>query len=188
MKHISILMEQMSTETIYHGDNYNTTSIEPKLMSNGNNQEGIGIYFATLLSTAKDYGSNVVSINIDTRKFIDARSVISRYVKLNEIVEILNGLWKVDPEAFFYMVSDYIEVSEIDDVGDWHVRELAVKMGVEKVRDFQITLVEAFNVEAFVKLWNEVLPNIHGAYSANSDTDTWYSVINTGFEVTQVTE
>ena len=67
--------------------------------------------------------------------------MISRYVKLNEIVEILNGLWKVDPEAFFYMVSDYIEVSEIDDVGDWHVRELAVKMGVEKVRDFQITLV-----------------------------------------------
>lgn len=188
MQHIFKLMEQMSTETIYHGDNFNTTSIEPKLMNNGNNQEGIGIYFASQLSTAKDYGSNVVSINIDTRKFIDARGVVSRYIKLEEIVEILSGLWKIDPESFFYMVSDYMEVSEVEDVEDWHVHGLAIKMGDEKVRDFQITLVESFNVESFVSLWNNVLPHIHGTYSPNSDTDTWYSVINTGFEVTQVTE
>jgi len=33
-----------STEITYHGDDFGTKKLEAKLMNNGNNQEGIGIY------------------------------------------------------------------------------------------------------------------------------------------------
>ena len=53
---------------IYHGDNYNTNKLSPKLMNSGNNQEGIGIYFGDL-ETAQFYGNNIVNIEINENNF-----------------------------------------------------------------------------------------------------------------------
>jgi hypothetical protein len=34
-----------SKSTIFHGDDFGTKKLEPKLMNNGNNQEGVGGVF-----------------------------------------------------------------------------------------------------------------------------------------------
>lgn len=172
-----------SKEIIYHGDNFGTKKLDPKLMNNGNNQEGVGIYFGDL-ETAQSYGRHVISIEINPKNFIDSRKPIGKYVSTSKIAKILNDMWKVDEEEMYYMITDWgIEIPNPEDIEKRHITFLASKMSNDEVRNFQVTLADTFNVVDFVKSWNKILPNIHGTYQ-KQNRDTWYAVINTDYKVT----
>ncbi len=156
---------------IYHGDNFGTKRLKPKLMMNGNVQEGIGIYFGTL-EVAQTYGKDVVYVEVNPNNFIPARDTVKRKVKL--AYKILRDLWKIDLEAMYYLLTDWMEIHEPEDVTRSDIEYLATKMGEDEVRNFQITLAESFGVENFVKIWNKIYPKNLGTY--NSDLD-FYAII-----------
>ncbi len=161
-----------STLTIYHGDNHETKKIDPKLMMNGNVQEGIGIYFGNLV-VAKSYGKDIVQAEVNQKDFKPSRGTVKRNLKL--AYNILRDLWHIDPESMYYLITDWVEIVEIEDITHDDIRLLAQKMGSDEVRNFQITLAEAFGVENFVKIWNKVYPKNTGTY----DKDTgFYAIIN----------
>jgi len=164
--------------TIYHGDNFNTKKLSPKLMNNGNNQEGIGIYFSTELSTAQNYGKNIVSLEIDTTKFVGSRDNVSKHLSKKSLIKLFEEINKIDNEAFYYFVSDWIEVYNPEDIEQWHLEAMVDNIGSEKIRNFQITMAEIVGVENFVKIWNKVFKNIHGTYYTWAENEKWFCVIN----------
>jgi len=171
-----------SKTIIYHGDNHNTTKLDPALMNNGNNQEGIGIYFGSL-ETAKSYGKNIVKLEIQNKDFINARESISKHLK-SKVYNLLIKLHKLDTEILYYDCTDWgIEVQEPEDVQDYHIKELTNYLKDEEVRNFQIDYANKFGVQNFVKIWNEVFPNIHGTYYKQYNDELWYAVINTKLKV-----
>lgn len=175
-----------SKTIIYHGDNFSTKKLESKLMNNGNNQEGIGIYFGSL-ETAKAYGKNIIHTEIDTKKFINSRGEISKFLKLSEIINILTDMYKEDVEAMYYIITDWgIEISEPEDIEEYMFEELAQNMSNDDVRDFQTTLANTFGVVPFVESWNKHT-KIDGTYQ-DQGNDIWYAVINTKIKVKQIKE
>lgn len=182
----SQFLNESKSITIYHGDNHGTKHLIPKLMNNGNNQEGIGIYFSNNIETAFAYGKKVVSLEIDEKKFIPARDMVKKHLNRNKLANLLKGLYESNPEAFFYYVSDYIEVHDIDDVEQFHIEEMSKRAGNEQVRNFQIDMAEKFGVDVFVQLWNKEFKNIHGTYNRNSNTEIWYGVINDSLKLKEV--
>ena len=171
----------LESTTIYHGDNFTTIKLSPKLMNHGNNQEGVGIYFGSL-DTAQVYGKNIISANINPKKFINSRDPIGKHFE-SKIKNILFELHKTNNEPLYYDMTDWgIEVQEPEEVDIFLLGELAHKLKNEQVRNFQVDMANKFGVETFVKVWNKVLPNIHGTYQDQSN-DTWYAVINTKIKV-----
>lgn len=173
-----------NSKLIYHGDNHNTKRLDSSLMDHGNNQEGIGIYFSDNIDTAYDYGSNVVSIEINKSKFLHSRVNLSKIGK-PKITKLLHALWKYNKEEMFYWISDYIEVHEESDVEDIHIDELANHLMNEQIRNFQITLAEKFGVENLVKEWNKII-KIDGLYNKNNDNEVWYAIINPKIKLTSI--
>ncbi len=165
-----------SIKLIYHGDNHKTKKMDVSLMDKGNNQEGIGIYFSDNIDTAFDYGSNVVSAEINTSKFLHSRAKVSK-IGQAKVKKLLHVLWKSNKEEMFYYISDYIEVSEEDDVKDIHIDEMAGYLMDGEIRNFQIDLAEKFGVENMVREWNKII-KIDGLYNKNNDNEVWYAVIN----------
>lgn len=113
-KFTDFLVEKSNQITIYHGDNFNTIKINPKRMltDNSNNQEGVGIYFGSL-DVAKSYGKNIVFCTVDKTKFWDSRALVGDFKELkNELPKILSELNKSNSLEFFYLASDYIEITE----------------------------------------------------------------------------
>ena len=157
--------------TIYHGDNFGTKRIEPKLMMNGNAQEGIGIYFSSL-ELAQAYGKDVVYTEVNPKNFINSRDTVRSKVKL--AYKILRDLWKIDNEAMYYLLTDWVEIIEVEDITRSDIQLLATKMGSDEVRNFQITLAQSFGVENFVKVWNKIYPKNLGTYNADLD---FYAII-----------
>ena len=171
-----------STKIIYHGDNFNTTKLDPKLMNYGNNQEGIGIYFGTL-ETAQSYGKNIIQTTIDTKKFINSRESIGKYFK-SKIKDILFELHKIDNEPLYYDLTDWgVEIQEPEDVDIFLLGQLAHNIKDDEVRNFQIDMANKFGVQNFVKIWNKILPNIHGTYNKKLN---FYAIINTKIKVEKV--
>ena len=163
--------------TIYHGDNHNTTKLDSKLMNNGNNQEGIGIYFGSL-ETAESYGKNIVYLEINPKNFIESREPVKKHLR-SKLQDILVELHNLDPEPLYYDCTDWgMEVSSPEDIEPYHLAQLAKNIENEEVRNFQIDMAEKFSVENFVKIWNKIYPNIYGTYHVQPN-DTWYAVINT---------
>lgn len=174
-----MLFRQFLTESkkeIYHGDNYQTKKINVSLMNNGNNQEGIGIYFSSDIAVAKGYGSNIVSAEINHSKFIDSRKNIGKYLNQKTIAKILKDMYAVDEEAMYYEITNWIDISEPEDIEDYHLEELAKKYSNEESRNFQVMLADIFGVEEFVKSWNKHT-KIDGTYQDMGD-NIWYAVIN----------
>lgn len=174
-----ILNEGKGVTVLYHGDDHNTKKLEPKLMNNGNNQEGVGIYFTPNLEDAETYGKDIVIIEVDTSKFLPSRELVSNYFKTKDVFKLVKDLHNVDDEEVFYLVSDYVEVAEPEDVDDNVLMEFSEYMLDEELRNFQITLAD-INVEAFVKSWNKNFPKILGLYGDEQD---FYAVINTKIKV-----
>ena len=172
--------EITSSTTVYHGDNHNTSSMDPKLMNYGNNQEGIGIYFGTL-DTALGYGDNIVSTVIDTSKFLNSRNITEDSLSIVKLTTLIQELNKRDSD-FWYLFTDFgMEVQGSDEVEQHHCVELAYALGNDELRNMQITLAERSNVELFVALWNKIFPNVHGLYN-----EEFYAIINTGYKLSKV--
>ena len=174
-----------SVKTVYHGDDFNTTKLDPKLMNNGNNQEGIGIYFYDNIVTGQQYGKNLVSASINPTKFIESRVEIIKIGK-TKIFKLLKHLHGVDPEPLYYQITDWgIEISEPDDVTDSIIKEHINNILDEEVRNFQITLAEDYGVVEFVEAWNKYV-KIPGTYNKESATETWFALIDTSIKLEKV--
>ena len=176
---------------VYHADNYGTKKLDPKLMNNGNNQEGIGIYFGDY-ETAEKYGKYIIEAEINPKMFMDSREDIGKYLSEQQIVKLLMSLpegigWKrKNKDDLYSLVTDYgIEVYEPEDLKSYHIHELAGFMKNEEVRNFQITLAETFGVERFVEKWNNIFPRRHGTYNPELG---FYCIINTRIKVKPVEE
>jgi len=181
------LLLEAKTVTTYHGDNFGTKKLEPKLMMQkaSNAQEGVGIYFGSF-ETAEGYGKHLVSAEVDPSKFINSRGDVGKELKLIPVTLFLSELHKLDSEPFYYALTDWVgsgarEIAEPEDVIETDLNFLAEKYLDEEVRNFQIDMAEKFTVEKFVETWNRVFENIHGTY--NKDLD-WYCIINTKQTVT----
>lgn len=182
MKKFSETLLEGKKVTIYHGDNHKTTKLLPKFMmqDSSNVQEGIGIYFGSL-EVAKTYGNDIVTLEVDKSTFYNSQDFVEDIKSLNSnVTKILKELSKVDKEAMFYLISDYIEIYEVGDVEDYHMEELASYLAADEVRNFQIGLAQAFGVEKFVKVWNKILPKNNGTFHKPSG---FYAVINPKLKV-----
>ena len=168
---------------IYHGDNFGTTKIDAKLMNNGNNQEGIGIYFSNNIDTAKSYGKDIIKIE-GNLKLIPSRVDMS-IINDKKIYNLLKDMHKADLEKFYYYISDYIEVYEPEDVNDKHIIEMIKYAKSEQVRNFQVDMAEKFGVEEFVKSWNKHI-KIDGTYEKQNSKEIWYAIINTDIKVEKI--
>ena len=184
MKYIDLL--EAKTTTIYHGDDYGTKKLEPKLMmqDSGNSQEGVGIYFGDL-ETAETYGKNIVTAEINPKNFVDSRASWDEVLKVSDLAKLLKGLWKTDEETMYYMLTDWIEIMEPEDIEEYNLDDMAENMRTGEVRNIQIELAQQFGVESLVSLWNKILPKVHGTYQ-NQERDVWYAVINTKIKVKPV--
>ena len=183
MKFKTFINEASSMVTIYHGDNYGTKKLDPKLMNNGNNQEGIGVYFGTL-EVAKNYGKNIVSVTVNKKRFWGSRNLMSKHTNNNNVLHLFEILHAIDNEPLYYMITDWgIDVSEPEDVTSEYLMELAKKMITDEVRNFQITMAQAFGVVDFVDAWNKVFSNNLGTY--NKDLD-FYAIINPKVKLTKI--
>ena len=166
---------------VYHGDNYGTTELDPKKMNMGNNQEGVGIYFASKLSFAEFYGKKIISIEINPNNFVDSRGIVKIEIPLKKLTKVYLDLWKTDEESMFYMMTDYgIVLEEPEEVTKYHIEDLVKIQADEEVRNLQVMLAETFNVVDFVKAWNKHLFDIHG--TVKEDEGIW-CVINTNYKV-----
>lgn len=167
--------------TVYHGDNYGTTSINIDNMDlGGNRQEGIGIYFTTNLEIAQFYGKYVVSAEISKNKFIDSRDDIGNFLSINEMIGLFKYFWKIDSVSLYYLISNYVEIFEPTDITEYHLKKLAENMKTEEVRNFQITLAESFGVKNFVDAWCLNVKNIDGTVNHEFD---FYCIINPKIEL-----
>jgi hypothetical protein len=169
-------LNESTLVTAYHGGPTKLKNIDPKFMNIGNTEYGIGIYFATDEETTKTYGPAVSTITIDPAKFIDSFSPAGKLG--TKLTKLLIALWPHNKEAMFYMVSDYIEVSEEEDVTEDHIKQLAKHLKDSQIRHLQVDLVRAFGEDAFVDEWMKNV-KLDGTFYKNSSTDTWYAVINT---------
>ena len=168
---------------IYHGDNYGTTKLDPKLMDNGNNEEGIGIYFSDDISVAESYGKFVSKIPVQKSSLVNSRGLVKKELLPFGIFRLLKYLNEKDNESMYYLITDWIEIYEPKDITEEHLKTLSHKMGGDEVRNFQITLSQSFGVELFVKAWNEIFRKIYGTY--NKDRG-FYCIINTSLKMQKV--
>lgn len=179
-------IEEISHIKVYHGDNHNTTKLDPILMNNGNNQEGIGIYFSSKIETAKYYGSNIVAVEIDTSRFVNSRMEIGKAISIKTISDILLDMLDSNLEEMYYIVTDYgVEVSKPEDIRSKHILMLSKLLVGEQVRNFQIDLADKFGVVEFVKSWNKHT-SIDGTYNKNTDDELWFAIINNNIPITKI--
>lgn len=177
-------LTESQTVTIYHGDNHNTVSLNPRLMNNGNNEEGIGIYFSDDISVAEYYGRDVISAEVSQRKFIESREPIYTMGSQN-VVAMMKELHKIDPEKFFYDLTDWgIELTEPDEVDEGLIEDLYQNTRNSQVRHWQVEMAEAFGVVNFVRLWNRYI-GFSGTFH-RLHNNTWYAVIDTSIRVNKV--
>jgi hypothetical protein len=171
--------------TLYHGDDFGTTRIEPKLMFHGgNNQEGVGIYFSPDIKAAKGYGSKIIKLVLtkaQRKRIVPARDSTADHISPKAGFNLLKYIHQNDDE-FWYLISNYMEVTEPEDVNAFHLRQLFKMMAPSEIRNFQIEVCQGTNVELFVKAWNATVP-INGLHEIGSD---FYSIINPEFSVTPV--
>ena len=183
------LREANTSITVYHGDNFGTSKIDPKWMlhADSRNQEGVGIYFATLLQTAKAYGKHIVKAEINHKKFIDSRADVSKLNKAST-VKLLQELLKIDNEPLWYYLTDWgYQIEDPKDVKGYHFEQLYNNIKEEQIRNFQIELAQKFGTENFVKAWNKYL-KIDGTFQVQdkSTNNIWYAIINTDIKLTKI--
>jgi hypothetical protein len=103
-----------NNDTLYHGDNFGTTSLDPKWMlhNDSNNQVGVGIYFSPDINVAKTYGPKISSISRQGLKIVESRQLAIDHIDLNQAAKFTKALNDAN-EDFWYVYSDYgIEVAE----------------------------------------------------------------------------
>jgi len=132
---------------------------------------------------AKQYGDKIVTIQVDSNRFVDSRTPAKKFIKAKDIANILKDAIKINKdllEDVFYFVSDYVEVYEPEDLEGHHIEEASKFILDDEVRNLQVELGELIGVELFVKLWNKHLKKIHGTYNPS---EGFWAVINTDYKV-----
>lgn len=178
-------LNEIKLITVYHGDNFKTNKLEPKWMNHAdsNNQEGVGIYFGTLLETAEAYGKNIIKAEINHKRFINSRYTLDN-INSKKIISLLKELHKLDNEPLWYLLTDYnFQISEPSKVKAFHLEKLFDKIKSQQIRHFQIDMCENFGTENFVKIWNEII-KIDGTFQEQSEGNVWYAIINDQIKVT----
>jgi hypothetical protein len=174
-----------NNDTLYHGDNFGTTSLDPKWMlhNDSNNQVGVGIYFSPDINVAKTYEPKISSISRQGLKIVESRQLAIDHIDLNQAAKFTKALNDAN-EDFWYVYSDYgIEVAEPEDVEDYHHVQLQEMMLREEIRNWQLEMAErSDNINVYVNAWNQLF-DIDGLYETDSQ---FYSIINTNVQVTPV--
>jgi hypothetical protein len=184
------LGEDSSTRaTVYHGDNHGLDSINGnyRVMSlDGSNQEnGPGIYFSTSKDTARGYGKHVVETTVDPKMFMQSREPIGKYMTIPKIAGMIKYINEHD-EDFWYILSDYFEISEPSDVNQNHYLGLAKILSREQVRNFLITLDEKVNTQTFVEAFTK-FNKYNGSYY-DFDNERHYAILRNDDEPRPVGE
>jgi len=122
------------------------------LHQNSNNQEGVGIYFSDDIETARSYGKNIISTNIDKKDFVNSRNLVSNHINKSKIVALLKAMTKIDKESMFYFMSDYTYLEEPENINALSYEKTADMLLKDEIRNMQISLAEVIGVENFVKL------------------------------------
>lgn len=170
--------------TIYHGNRFGTTKINPKHMDTSINEHGVGIYFTDDIETSKTYGKHVVKAEVDLSDFIESRVDVSRLGR--SFVDLLKYLHKVEPEGIWYLITDYgFELPNPEDVTESHLYDLAKRVGTEQIRHMQQTLVDSTSVTDFVKAWNKTM-KYKGTYQRQQTGETFYMIIDTSIKLKKV--
>ena len=176
-------IQNLSELKVYHGDSFNTSKLDPKWMlhQNSNNQEGVGIYFSDDIETARSYGKNIISTNIDKKDFVNSRNLVSKHINKSKIVALLKAMTKIDKESMFYFMSDYTYLEEPENINALSYEKTADMLLKDEIRNMQISLAEVIGVENFVKLWNSII-KIDGTYYKNGK-NIFYAIINPNYKV-----
>jgi hypothetical protein len=178
-------LDEIAGITLFHGDDFGTTKLDPKLMFHGgNNQEGVGIYFASDITVTKTYGSKITKLELTVdqlQRIVPARDHAEDHISSDAGFNLLNYINQND-DNFWYMISDYVEVTGPEDVEEFHLRQTFEMMSREEIRNFQIEVCQATNVPLFVKAWN-ASTGIYGLFEKESQI---YSIINPKLAVTPV--
>jgi hypothetical protein len=179
LKHL--ILESLSAEITYHGDDHGTKAITAKNMwLGGYSQEGIGIYFGPK-EIAEGYGKYISGAEVNPERYIESRSIAIDTLGYDNIHRILQALHAADPENMYYLVTDYgFDVGEIEDVEDFNIESMVEILGNNEIRNFQIELVQRFDIQKFVDIWNQEVPEIHGLKHTELD---FYIVINYNVKV-----
>jgi len=167
--------------TVYHGSNKKFNKIEPSymLMDGSNAQEGVGIYFGDY-STAETYGDYIMSVQLDTNNFVDSYSLIGDNIKTRDLTKLCKDMYKANPEEFFYKVSDWIPIQEIEDVTDSVISEFASTQTDEMIRYFTADFAMTFGIDVFIKSWNKHIKYVHGTFNKQLG---FYAVMNTNYKL-----
>lgn len=171
---------------LYHGDDYGTTTLEPKWMlhDESNNQEGVGIYFTPIIDDARGYGPKISSLRMSPylqERIVDSRSQTFEHIS-DEMGLKLLSLIHQNYEDFWYAVSDYAGVTEPEEVDEYSLQAMFDMMKSQEIRNFQSELATHSSVEVFVAAWNAVVP-IVGLWEAQTK---YYAIINTKLKATPV--
>lgn len=169
-------------KTLYHGDDFGTTRLEPRWMIHdvSNNLEGVGIYFSPDINVAKSYGSKIISINASGLSIANSRQSVDSIVPDKKAIDFLQHLNRTN-EDFWYLITDYgIEVSDQSDVEMYHLQALHDMMKPEEMRNWQIELAQVTDIETFVPGWNKYI-GIDGMYNPENSI---YTISNPAIPVT----
>jgi hypothetical protein len=174
-------LEESVTATLYHGDNFGTTKLNPAWMYHGesNNQEGIGIYFSPDIDVARHYGTKISTTSLEGYNVVDSRTTTDDVVNRDGAIQFIEYLNSQDDD-FWYLISNYIEVANPEDIEEYHFAEVYDAMRVAQIRHWQIELMTSFSsIEKFVSGWNKYI-QIDALY----DYDTqFYAIINPSIEI-----
>lgn len=177
-------LNEASKVTVYHGNRFGTTKINPEHMDTSINEHGVGIYFTDDINTAKTYGKHVVSAKVDPSDFVESRADVSRLGR--GYVDLLKYLHKVEPEGMWYLITDYgFELPNPEDVEDYHLSELAKRTSTEQIRHMQQTLVDSTSVTDFVKAWNKTI-KYKGTYQRQQTGETFYMIVDPTIKLEKV--
>lgn len=184
MKKFQEFLNESKTVTVYHGNKYGTSKINPKHMDSSINEHGVGIYFTDEFNTSKMYGEHVVKAEINPSDFIESRSFIEKLGK--SFFNLLKYLYKIEPEGIWYLVTDYgMEVFNPEDVEESHLYELYKIAGKEQIRHMQQTLVDNTSVEDFVEGWLKTI-KYKGTYQKQQTGETFYMIIDPNVKLEKV--
>ena len=176
-------------QVIYSGSNFVRDKLDPTWMYHklSNNQEGVGIYFSTKLSTAESYGKNIITIELDKTKLVNSRDDISVIGK-SKIVNLLKALHKEDTTPLWYYLTDWgYQIEDPKDVKGYHLERLYNNIKEEQIRNFQVDMAGKFGVEIFVRKWNETV-KIDGTYHERTEDEIWFAIINPNIPISQYKE
>jgi len=170
---------------IYHGDNHNTTSLDPALMNNGNNEIGIGISFGSY-EVAETYGKNIVEALINPERFVDARGDLGEEIDSECITKLLLELHPINKDFLYYELTDWgYEIMDRNSIEEDEAFLLVRCYQDEEVRNFQTSMAKAYGVEKFVEAWNKHV-KIDGTFLKRTEDETWYAIINTDISVEKI--